>query len=591
MKWYETATFFHMYPFGMIGAPKHNDGSEGHHFEELEEWIPHLEELGITALYIGPLFESSTHGYDTKDFYKIDRRLGTNEEWKHFVETCHKHGIKVVVDGVFNHTGKEFFAFKDILENREHSRYVNWYKNVDFSRWAPSGEPFYFEAWRNIYDLANLNLYNPEVRSYLLDVVSFWIDDFNIDGIRLDCSDCLAFDFMKELRQLTDAKKEDFWLMGELIHGDYSRWIQPDMLHSSTNYELHKALYSSHNDHNYFEVAHSIKRQFDENGGIYKGMHLYSFVDNHDVDRIASKLNNKNHLLPVHMLLYTLPGIPSIYYGSQWGIEGRKEGGNDDPLRPRLYLKDMITHNPHPELTSLLTILGRLKKQYKALSYGSYHELVLRNKQYAFSRTCDDKCIVTAVNNDEINVEINIPANEYHCAVSLLNNVTYPIENGQLTLTLSANNGDILLLKKEALNVEKAIPAIKKEPMIKEETISVIEKKVEKAVPSAIETIVPLVKIELYTGEEHIKTIADALAKEQIGTFKRFSHVVSYCKIREQFKTDVNGQLYECSECKVDIRCPYDKVAQALEIIYSIVPKEDTMINLISLLNDQFHIQ
>ena len=144
-------------------------------------------------------------------------------------------------------------------------------------------------------NLVNLNLQNQQVRDYLLDVIDFWIDEFDIDGIRLDCADCLDFGFMEQMRARTSAKKQDFWLMGEVIHGDYARYIGDGqhLLHSVTNYELHKGLYSGHNDHNYFEIAHTIRREFDENGGIYKGKKLYSFVDNHDVDRLASKLNVK----------------------------------------------------------------------------------------------------------------------------------------------------------------------------------------------------------------------------------------------------------------------------------------------------------
>lgn len=448
-KWYEQAIFYHMYPFGMVGAPKRNESDEiEHHFEDLEKWIPHLESISVTALYIGPLFESTSHGYDTKDYYTVDKRLGTNDEFKHFVETCHEHGIKVVVDGVFNHTGKEFFAFNDIMEHRENSQYRYWYKDVDFSRGSPSGEPFYFGAWRNIYDLANLNLYNPDVRNYLLDVIRFWIREFDIDGIRLDCADCLEFEFLKEMRSVCDSEKEDFWLMGELIHGDYSRWISDGMLHSSTNYELHKGLFSGHNDHNYFEIAHSIKRQFDDNGGIYRGMKLYTFVDNHDVDRIASKLNNLEHLIPVHILLYTLPGIPSIYYGSEWGIEGKKEGHNDDPLRPKLELEEMLENNPHPELTTLLTDLGQLKKEYPELTAGKYRELLLTNRQYAFARIMDDEVVIVAVNNDDESATLNIPCNfNKTTATGLLKQETLSIENNTLSVSLEKNSGNIYKLK------------------------------------------------------------------------------------------------------------------------------------------------
>ena len=446
-KWYEEAIFYHMYPFGMVGAPKYNDGVIQHHFQQLQQWLDHLQELGISAIYIGPLFESISHGYDTKDYYQVDCRLGTNEEFKQFVHSCHRHNIKVVVDGVFNHTGKQFFAFQDIIEHREQSIYKDWYKEIDFSRTAISGEPFHFSAWHNIYDLANLNLQNPDVKQYLFGAVRHWIHEFKIDGIRLDCADCLDFDFLKQLRALCDHEKEDFWLMGELIHGDYSSWIHDDMLHSSTNYELHKGLYSGHNDHNYFEIAHSIRRQFDDNGGIYKGMKLYTFVDNHDVDRLASKLNTKEHLPLVYTCLYTLPGIPSIYYGSEWGIEGKKEGSNDDPLRPQLHLEEMQTKNKDNLLTHTIKKLANVRKNYLSLSYGKYKELFLSNEQYAYARYLDDEMLVVALNNAQTTAQVSIPIPAtYQNAHSLLDDTKYVIQENSITIQLEANSASLLKL-------------------------------------------------------------------------------------------------------------------------------------------------
>ena len=401
-KWYNEAVFYHIYPLGLTGAPKENrDGGGCHRMEELFPWIEHIRELGGTAIYIGPLFESTSHGYDTKDYRIVDKRLGDNEDFKKFVRLAHEAGIRVVVDGVFNHTGREFFAFRDIQQNREGSRYCSWYKGVNFGWNTPYNDGFGYEAWRNCFELVNLNLWNQEVRDYLLDVIRFWIQEFDIDGIRLDCADCLDFEFMKQMRQVTAQEKEDFWLMGEVIHGDYARWANDEMLHSVTNYELHKGLYSGHNDHNYFEIAHTIRREFDENGGIYKGRTLYSFVDNHDVDRIMSKLNNKEHVYPVYTLLYTLPGIPSVYYGSEWGIEGKKQGANDDGMRPRLELAEMEMKNEHPELTAHIKALGELRKGNEVLADGKYRELLLTNRQYAFARILGDRAVIVAVNNDE----------------------------------------------------------------------------------------------------------------------------------------------------------------------------------------------
>ena len=440
-KWYEEAVFYHMYPLGMTGAPKTNDGGAvSHRFGELEEWLPHIASLGCSAIYIGPLFESTSHGYDTKDYKLVDRRLGDNADFIHFVEAAHKRDIRIVVDGVFNHTGREFFAFQDIRKNRQNSPYCSWYKGINFGWNSPYNDGFGYEAWRNCFELANLNYWEPQVRQYILDVIRFWIDTFDIDGIRLDCADCLEFSFLQEMRRCVDEKKPDFWLMGEVIHGDYSRYVTPDKLNSVTNYELHKGLYSGHNDHNYFEIAHSIRRQFDANGGIYRGLRLYSFVDNHDVDRIASKLNITGHIYPVYTLLFTLPGIPSIYYGSEWGIQGKKVGGNDDPLRPAVDLKQALKAVPDPVLFEWIKTLGRIRKEHKAFINGRYQELLLTNRQYAFARLLEEECVLVAVNNDEkeASLSIRLPL-QNRSWYDLIHGKSLQEDNGYLHIVLAPN--------------------------------------------------------------------------------------------------------------------------------------------------------
>lgn len=442
--WYEDAIFYHIYPFGLLGVPKENRQTEvTHRFPQLEKWLPHIRELGCDALYIGPLFESSTHGYDTKDYREVDRRLGDRQDFKTFVAKAHKLGIRVVVDGVFNHTGREFFAFQDIQRNRENSRYVNWYKGIWFGGNTWYNDGFSYEAWRNCFELVNLNLANPEVRAYLLETIHGWIQEFDIDGIRLDCADCLDFGFMEEMRRKTGEWKQDFWLMGEVIHGDYARYIQDGqrLLHSVTNYELHKGLYSGHNDHNYFEIAHTIRREFDQNGGIYRGMRLYSFVDNHDVDRLASKVKVEGHLPLIYTLLYFLPGIPSIYYGSEWGILGKKEGGNDDPLRPALELEEMEKHAPQPELADWIARLGEIRNNHPESVHGEYRELYLTNRQYAFARILEEKALVVAVNNDEnqaTEIWVPVPVGEKKYR-DVIHGETCKEEGGKLVIQLPPN--------------------------------------------------------------------------------------------------------------------------------------------------------
>ena len=404
MAWYDSAVFYHIYPLGLCGCPHDNNGETGAHFDKLNEWAEHAKRIGCNAIYIGPLFESGSHGYDTTDYRLVDRRLGTNDDFKQFVKNCHANDVKVIVDGVFNHTGRDFFAFQDIKKNRENSRYKDWYCNVNFWGNNEYNDGFSYDNWGGYNLLAKLNLWNPEVRNYHLETVKFWVDEFDIDGIRLDAADVLDFGFMKELRSFCNGLKPDFWLMGEVIHGDYSRWANNDMLHSVTNYELHKGLYSGHNDHNYFEIAHTIKRL----NGIVGDKKLYTFCDNHDVARIYSKLNNKAHMYNVAILVYTVPGIPSIYYGSEFGIPGNKENGSDWNLRPDLNLADF---DEKDELPALYTTLGHLKQRFPELTYGDYRELYLTTGQFAFARCLDGRAVVTALNNADngAHMEINLP--------------------------------------------------------------------------------------------------------------------------------------------------------------------------------------
>ncbi len=407
MKWYDGAVFYHIYPIGMTGAPRTNTFEAGEHrLNKLLDWLPHIKEIGCDAIYIGPLFESVAHGYETADYKKLDSRLGDNNDFINFVKACHESGIKVIVDGVFNHVGREFFAFKDLKEHRENSAYRDWFKNIHFDWNNDYNDGLYYDSWDGHGTLVNLNHQNPAVREYFLDVARFWISKFDIDGIRLDAADVLDFTFMRELRSVTDSCKQDFWLLGEVIHGDYTRWVNNEMLHSVTNYWLHKALYSGHNDHNYFEIAHTVKRCTD------MGMHIanafYNFVDNHDVARIITKLNNKAHFFPVHVLLYTLPGKPSIYYGSEFAIEGEKKPYADEILRPELKIEDYKDAVNTNENTKRIAALGNMRLNNQWVGEAGYRELLLTNRQYAFLREYGDKRLVAIVNNDDNNADINL---------------------------------------------------------------------------------------------------------------------------------------------------------------------------------------
>lgn len=445
MAWYDESVFYHIYPLGMTGAPKLNTYEQPvHRFDSLLPWISHIKEIGCNALYIGPLFESVGHGYETTDYKKLDSRLGTNDDLRNFVSQCHKKGIRVILDGVFNHTGRDFFAFKDIQQNRENSVYKDWYCNVNFRGNNSYNDGFSYENWGGYDLLVKLNQHNPAVRDYICDVIRFWVNEFDIDGIRLDAADVMDFNYMKALRNVANDVKPDFWLMGEVIHGNYSRWANEDTLHAVTNYMLHKALYSAHNDHNYFEVAHTIKYVSNMTGG---KLNLYTFVDNHDVERIYTKLNNKAHFVPVHIMLYTLPGIPSVYYGSEFGIEGRKERFSDDSLRPQLNYEDYRDSAKTNPCTRLIAALGRLRQNISALAYGDYRELEIQTTHFAYERSLDGRSVIITVNNGDSDISMNLSAGNCKEYIGALTGEKVYAKDGRIMVNIKAASGETWIPK------------------------------------------------------------------------------------------------------------------------------------------------
>ncbi len=492
MAWFDEAVFYHIYPLGLTGAPKTNAyEAPVSRLNTLLPWISHIRELGCNAIYIGPLFESVGHGYETTDYKKLDSRLGTNEDLKNFVKECHVQGIRVIFDGVFNHTGRDFFAFQDIRQNRENSRYKDWYCNVNFWGNNEYNDGFSYDNWGGYNLLVKLNQRNPEVRDYICDVIRFWVDEFDVDGIRLDAADVLDFDFMKALRHTANTVKADFWLMGEVIHGDYTRWVNEGTLHSVTNYHLHKALYSGCNDHNFFEIAHTVKRLYDMGGNRPEGLKLYNFVDNHDVERIYTKLKNKAHFAPVHIMMYTLPGIPSIYYGSEFGIEGKKERWSDESLRPYLNLSDFADASDKNPCTALITRLGRIRANVKALSYGSYTQQALTTTLYAYTRECDGQVVAVAVNNENYDQNLSVKVGNDASYIGTLTGERVKAQNGMLNVTVKANFGEIWIPDTLTIQDMQPIaitpqprPEVKPEtkPEIKAEPVKVAEKQEHKQI-------------------------------------------------------------------------------------------------------------
>ena len=391
--WYEESVFYQIYPLGFCGAPYENDGIDAHRILKVLEWIPHLTKLGINAVYFSPVFRSDTHGYNTQDYTVIDNRLGTNADFKQVVDALHAAGIRVVLDGVFNHVGRGFWAFRDVLEKKWDSPYKDWF-HISFDGNSNYNDGFWYEGWEGNYDLVKLNLRNDAVVDHIFDAVRGWVSEFDIDGLRLDVAYCLDHDFIRRLHGFTRGLKPEFLLLGELLFGDYCLFVNPEMLDSCTNYACYKGLYSSFNSMNMFEIIHSLQQQFGpEQWCRYRDMHLMSFVDNHDVTRVASILTNPAHLPLIYTLAFGMPGFPQIYYGSEWGAKATKQEG--DPA-----LRACFDAPEWNELTDHIARLAEIKKNSKALNYGSFRSVLLTNKQCIFERKTEGERILIAINAD-----------------------------------------------------------------------------------------------------------------------------------------------------------------------------------------------
>jgi len=442
-KWYEQATFYHIYPLGFCGD---QIGKQESPIKKITQHLEYIHQLGFTGIYLGPLFESISHGYDTTDYFKVDGRLGNNNDLLELVQKAHDLDMRVILDGVFNHVGRNFFAFRDILEKRQDSQYLEWFTELNFHSDNHHHDGFSYHTWENHEELVQLNLRSKDVKNHLFEAIGFWVRTFNIDGLRLDAADCLDLDFLRHLRHYTSTLKEDFWLMGEIIHGDYNRWACEDKLHSVTNYECYKGLYSSFNDRNFYEIAYSLNRQFGK-GGIYYQKHHYNFLDNHDVDRITSKLANPNDLFPLHILLYTIPGVPSIYYGSEWAITGKRTPFSDLELRPVFDLEQFKKQTNYADLSLLIQRLNTIRKKHTSFSEGDFSQIYLDHSHLIFKRETDKEIAYIGINASDQEFVYYFEESDTG-QMDILNKTKPEFTNGRLTMRLFKNWGSIIVQSK-----------------------------------------------------------------------------------------------------------------------------------------------
>ncbi len=441
--WIEKTNIYHIYPLGFCGCEKFRSEAEdlpNGRILKILEWIPHFKKMNFNAIYFGPVFESFEHGYDTTDYFKIDKRLGTNEEFKTVCDELHKNGIRVILDGVFNHVGRDFPAFKDLQQNGGNSQYKDWFAGVNFGGRSPYGDNFSYEGWNGHYNLVKLNLYNGDVVNHLLSAIKMWIEEWGIDGIRFDAADCLTDDFIRRVHGFTRSLRPDFWLMGEIIHGQYNRWANGEMFDCVTNYQCYKGIYSSHNDRNYFEIAHSIEYQSGQYGNIY----MYNFLDNHDVARLMSVLRNPDHAECCYTMMYGMYGVPSVYYGSEFGIRGEKGRGEDADaaIRPCLDLDDIPDRDD--VLMQHIAELGAIRLSVPAIQSGSYAKIELKNQTFLFKRELNGEIAYFALNISDGDYTFRF-GTPYGKLADRLSGRQFTVNNGNAEITVPKNKSMVLV--------------------------------------------------------------------------------------------------------------------------------------------------
>ena len=417
------SVFYHIYALGALGAERRNDGKSvpAGRLARVIDWIPAMKRVCTEALILGPVFESESHGYDTVDYLAIDRRLGTNADLAAVSRTLAGNGIGLYLDAVLNHVGRSHRIVRDVAERGQSSDYAGWIAGYDPAGPGTGGLPFRYDGWKGHFDLVRLDTRKPEVRAYLTGVVLRWIDEFGLAGLRLDAADCLDREFMAGLGRQCREARPGFRLVGEVVHGDlYEAVLREGELDAVTNYEAFKGLWSSYNERNCHEIAWTLDRLFAEpsgsavpggwsGAGLCRGKALYSFADNHDVDRVASVLRDPVGLYPLYALLYSMPGSPSIYYGSEYGTGGKKSAGDDGPLRPYLEPAVLQRTGPHPDLADAIGRFAAARRGSTALRRGSYRRLAVAAESLVFERSLGGERVVAAVNMGANPVALEVP--------------------------------------------------------------------------------------------------------------------------------------------------------------------------------------
>ncbi|SOD98080.1 alpha-amylase family glycosyl hydrolase [Blastococcus haudaquaticus] len=395
--WVQDVLWWHVYPLGFVGAEREGapDRPVAHRLGHLSAWLDHVVELGLSGLALGPVFASETHGYDTIDHLRVDPRLGDDADLDALLAACRERGLRVLLDGVFNHVGRGHPAFRAVLEQGPSAPTASWFRlRWPDGEWTPGTEPAY-DDFEGHGALVALNHDEPAVVDHVVEVMNHWLDR-GVDGWRLDAAYAVPASFWAQVADRVRERHPDAYLMGEVIHGDYGRFVADARLDAVTQYELWKAVWSSLNDGNFFELDAALNRH----GGFLDDFVPYTFLGNHDVTRIASRLTDERHLAHALVVLLTTGGTPAVYAGDEHAFRGVKEdrAGGDDAVRPpfpatpaELSPLGLPTYRLHQELIGL-------RRRHRWLHTARTTTLHLANEQLVYEAVGEGQRLVVALN-------------------------------------------------------------------------------------------------------------------------------------------------------------------------------------------------
>jgi cyclomaltodextrinase / maltogenic alpha-amylase / neopullulanase len=386
--WVKHAIWWHVYPLGFVGVfPAENSpGPDEHRLGRLVDWLDHAVELGTSGIALGPIFASRTHGYDTTDHYRIDPRLGDDADFDRLLDEAHRRGLRVLLDGVFNHVGTEFGRYRQALDGDADA--VAWFR----------GRPGRFHTFEGHGELITLNHGSPQVVDYVVDVMGHWLDR-GADGWRLDAAYAVPEAFWAQVLPRVRRAHPEAWFVAEVIHGDYVGFVEGSGVDSVTQYELWKAVWSSLNDGNFHELDWALQRHND----FLSRFAPQTFVGNHDVTRIASRLDRSEHLAHALVLLFTTGGVPTIYAGDELGYRGIKEErvGGDDAVRPEFGSPPDHLDEASREVLTLHQYLVGLRRRHPWLHDATTSALYLQNTGYLYQTRHGEDALIVALNIDD----------------------------------------------------------------------------------------------------------------------------------------------------------------------------------------------